>query len=316
MQDFQRILKSKDRGFRIQRKTKEREKERTSNSTIHKFSNRSKYYNKDRPSDDLEKPSLIKKLDGSRNRSKKPSFDKRNGEFKNGEKKKPLHPCRHCSQWHYDNECPNPKKNSLPSFYLIDQGHDSETEKESNPKGESEDSSDGSDGSDVVPDYHTTTNGYRRIASSMPIHLKDTSKIPIIENSKAPIIGTGISYLSAEPCPVRASLGGPPSDTNPLISGVCDSGGSCIIPRRNVPTNSVIIQAPLNPVSFEGIGGKSASTIGYIVIPTYFPNHAALSNDKRSAKILMLQIEYQVIEECKTGFLIGRDALKAYSINI
>ena len=41
-----------------------------------------------------------------------------------------------------------------------------------------------------------------------------------------------------------------------------------------------------------------------------------MSDDKRSAKILKLEIEYQVVKQCKTGFIVSRDALKAYGINI
>lgn len=153
MQDFQRILKSKDRGFRAQRRMREREKDRIP-------SNLSARRSSSKMSSDAEKPPFIKKLDGL----KKKENLKSNSDEK---KRKPLHPCHHGSEWHYDNECPNPKKTSLPSFYLIDQNPRSETEKEPSPgKGSSPDAdSDAESGqTGAILDYHTTTNSYRRIA--------------------------------------------------------------------------------------------------------------------------------------------------------
>ena len=67
---------------------------------------------------------------------------------------------------------------------------------------------------------------------------------------------------------------------------------------------------------FQGVRDLSTHMIGYAKIPTYFPNHAAFSHEKRHAKILLLWIEYQIIAKCKIAFLIVRDALKAYFIDI
>ena len=59
-----------------------------------------------------------------------------------------------------------------------------------------------------------------------------------------------------------------------------------------------------------------AQTVGYAVIPTYFPNKAAFSRDLRHLKVLCLWVEYQVLDQCATGLLFGRDALKAYAMDI
>ena len=218
--------------------------------------------------------------------------------------------CRHCSEWHLDSDCPKRPSN----YYLTDQlvaNSDAPSDEHDvdiiTPETESD--------SDSRSHYHTMTNGYRRVLDSQSIVIEDSGHIPIVEVPPADVVGTGIAYLSAEPCPVRASLGAPPDADTLVKSGVVDSGGACIISQENVPPGIQIMKSPLNP-SFQGVGDSSTDTIGYAKIPTYFPNQAVFSEDKRHAKILLLWIEYQVVAKCRTAFLIGRDALKAYSIDI
>ena len=55
---------------------------------------------------------------------------------------------------------------------------------------------------------------------------------------------------------------------------------------------------------------------GYIVLPIYFPNTAAISKEASEARVLCLPVEFQVIEQVHTDFLIGRDATKAYKVII
>ena len=74
--------------------------------------------------------------------------------------------------------------------------------------------------------YHTATNGFRRITSTEPLHLKDALKYPVIEILKAEVVGNGIAYLSAESCSVRGTLGSPPDENHPCVTGVVDSGGA------------------------------------------------------------------------------------------
>ena len=218
-------------------------------------------------------------------------------------------PCRHCGKWHMDRDCPK-EAHFFMEQIASEPGSDDDDSESSATVDYDDESSSSSD-----YHYHTATNGFRRIISTEPLHIKDASKFPVIEIPKAEVVGTGIAYLSAEPCPVRGTLGKPPDENHPCITGVVDSGGSCIIAKHQVPANIPIHESPLNP-QFEGIGGKSAGTIGYAVVPTYLPNLAALKGDRRAAKVLLLWIEYQVVDQCRTGFLIGRDALKAYSIDI
>ena len=68
--------------------------------------------------------------------------------------------------------------------------------------------------------------------------------------------------------------------------------------------------------SFSGIGKSATKTQGFVLLPVYLPNTSTLSGDKRNAQVLLLWVEFQVVNECKTGFLIGRDATKAYKITI
>jgi hypothetical protein len=130
--------------------------------------------------------------------------------------------------------------------------------------------------------------------------------MPIVEIPKASIIGTGISYFSAEPCPIRATLGKPPSKENPCISGVLDSGGASIIGKDSIPKEyqDQICDSPLAPM-FCGIGKSGTKTIGAVTISVFLPNAAALSKDTRNVQVLMLWIEFQVVESCRTAFLIG-----------
>ena len=55
---------------------------------------------------------------------------------------------------------------------------------------------------------------------------------------------------------------------------------------------------------------------GYVVLPMYFPNAAAISGDASEARVLCLSVEFQVVEQVAAGFLIGRDATKAYKVII
>ena len=49
------------------------------------------------------------------------------------------------------------------------------------------------------------------------------------------VVGTGVAYLSAEPCPLKAWVGVDAYGNNPLKSGVADSGGPSLIEESLVP---------------------------------------------------------------------------------
>lgn len=63
---------------------------------------------------------------------------------------------------------------------------------------------------------------------------------------------------------------------------------------------------------FQGVGKKTTGVLGYITTPVYLPNAAALSGDESNAGIIKIDVEFQVVEHLTCGYLLGRDALKAY----
>jgi hypothetical protein len=67
----------------------------------------------------------------------------------------------------------------------------------------------------------------------------------------------------------------------------------------------------MNP-KFHGIGNKKTGIQGYVVLPIYLPNAAAIAGNTSEARVLCLSVEFQVVEQVAAGFLIGRDATKAY----
>jgi len=222
-------------------------------------------------------------------------------------------PCRHCGRNHFDFDCLQAHSESYFE-QIASSSASSETAKET-----SEYSGSGTDGDqpeqqeNAARSFHTNTNGQRRVRSTDPIPLE--GNYTIVEILKADIMGKGISYLSAEPCPIRATLGKPPSEENPCISGAADSGGASIIRRDSIPDGYQTFESPMAP-SFSGIGKSSMKALGFVTLSVYLPNTATLSGDKRNAQVLLLWVEFQIVENCKTAFLIGRDAIKAYKFTI
>lgn len=307
VQQLSDVLQSKDRSFLAKRRREERFQGQSRPKDKKRF-------DRDRP--DKKDGSAVSKSAGSgRDAGKEQKSKEEDKEDKKKWKKDAKtgrvlkRACRHCDEWHFEYDCP--KK---PASYYAD--HEQFAKEDEIPSdAEFSESSQSSPESATYSSYHTTTNGYRRVNNAKPIFIKNGHRILVIEAPKAEVVGTGIAYLSAEPCPIRPSLGSPPSNSIPLHCGVADTGGASIIVKDMVPPDIAIRQSPLNP-SFRGIGDASTATLGYAVIPTYLPNHAALSGDRRSARMLMLWIEYQVVEQCRAGFLIGRDATKAYTIDV
>lgn len=96
---------------------------------------------------------------------------------------------------------------------------------------------------------------------------------------------------------------------------VVDSGGPSIIAKNLVPREYTILESPLKPV-FGGIGNSQTPVNGYVVLPVHLPNSAALSGDERSARIAKMWVEFQVVDSCPAGYLLGIDAMAAYKISI
>jgi hypothetical protein len=176
------------------------------------------------------------------------------------------------------------------------------------------DDEDDSNPSEVTSSYSNVpvySNGHRTLKPCSYMMLPQAEKFAIQEVPASEAVGTGVSYLSVEPCPVKAWVGMKPHSDAPLSSGVADSGGPSIIRRDLVPKHHKILPSPCNP-KFHGIGNNTMDVQGYVVLPMYFPNTAAISGDTPEARVLCLPVEFQVVEQVAAGFLIGRDALKAY----
>ena len=69
-------------------------------------------------------------------------------------------------------------------------------------------------------------------------------------------------------------------------------------------------------LKFQEIEKKTINILDYIIISIYFFNVVILSNDKRNAGIIRIDIEFQVVEHLICEYLIERDILKAYKIII
>ena len=105
--------------------------------------------------------------------------------------------------------------------------------------------------------------------------------------SKAEIMKTSIFYLSAEPCSVRDILSKLSFNNNSIITEVMNSEETCIILRRNVSSELSIMQSSLTSV-FQEIDKSTMKTLKYVIISTFFSNHAIYANDVRNHRILKL----------------------------
>lgn len=222
-------------------------------------------------------------------------------------------PCRFCMKWHMDYDCLARPKTYTVNLSL-DQMKIQSSESESSEGSSARESSEESDPSPFT--YHCVySNGIRQTNSPGKTTLSKANRHQVIELPNAFSVGSGVSYLSAEPCPVKLWIAEKPSSKEPLIEGVVDSGGPSIIQRDLVPLKYPIQRSPLNP-RFEGIGQNKTDVLGFVVLPILLPNTAALSEDLRSAATIKMWTEFQVVQHVAAGVLIGRDATKGYKINI
>src|SRR5208282_6689991 len=97
-------------------------------------------------------------------------------------------------------------------------------------------SSDSSDSAQSYSNFLVYSNGRRTLKSFSQIVLPQAEKFAVQEVPASETVGTGVSYLSAEPCPVKAWVGTKPHSNAPFFfSGAVDSGGTSIIQRDLVP---------------------------------------------------------------------------------
>ena len=212
-----------------------------------------------------------------------------------------------------DYDCPARPKTYTVNLSLdqMDAPESSESESNESLSGES---SKESDHSSPFTYYSVYSNGSRQ-TNIEKVSLSKANQHQVVELLNAFSVGTGVSYLSAEPCPVKLWIAEKPSSKEPLINGVVDSGGPSIIHRDLVPSKYSINRSPLQP-RFEGIGRKTTDVTGFVVLPILLPNTTALSEDLHSATTVKMWTEFQVVEHVTAGVLIGRNATKGYKINI
>jgi hypothetical protein len=224
--------------------------------------------------------------------------------------------CRFCGQWHFDFDCPKrPTSYSLTTIVSESLGQLASSAEGSTDESNSDESSSSDDEHQdssnpasycTVPIYSTELP-----RSSQSVRIPKAEDYIIDEVERLPVMGTGVAYLSAEPCPIQAWIGQNPDSNTPIITGVADSGGPSIIQKDLIPPDCTINPSPMNP-SFQGIGNHTTDVLGYVLLPVHLPNQAALDGNSRKARILKLWIEFQVVDNLAAGFLIGRDALKGY----
>ena len=227
--------------------------------------------------------------------------------------------CRFCNQWHYDYDCsqkPESYHLMLMKMDNLAMGEDSDSDGSETMEysdGYSSSSSEPSHGTyHITPVYSTSTEQTARLLS---VKIPKAEKYHIESLPPALAVGTGISYLSVKPCPIRAWIGTEPHSDAELVTGVADTGGPSFIQHSLIPHGFEIRPNPLNP-RFRGIGEGETSTKGYVVLPVWLPNAAALSGDQKHAKVLLIWCEFQVIDSLGANYLIGRDALHPYGVNI
>src|SRR5579862_2887125 len=111
-----------------------------------------------------------------------------------------------------------------------------------------------------------------------------------------------------------AYLGLEPSEKADLHKRIADSRGASIIEKRLTPPGYPVMKSPVTP-TFAGIGTSQTSTLGYVVLPIYLPNVAAM-NGSKNGQVVKIDVEFQVVERCPAGFLLGIDAMRGYKMVI
>jgi len=142
---------------------------------------------------------------------------------------------------------------------------------------EDSDDSETSSSSDPEQGTYHITPGYNLSDKSSSDHHHSSVRIPKSEKyhieslPPALAVGTGISYLSIKPCPIRTWVGTEPHSDAELITGVADTGGPDPHSSNTLSFHRYEIRPnPLNP-RFHGIGEGETSTKGFVVLPVWLP---------------------------------------------
>lgn len=139
--------------------------------------------------------------------------------------------CQHCDGWHFDFDCPK-RSRSCSIKSALNQSPDSDTEnKEMLSSASGKDGDNDSDSSDDAQSYSNVSvysNGRRTLKSYSHTVFPQAEKFAVQQIPASDAVGTGVSYLSLGPCPIKAWVGMEPYINAPLFSGVVDSGVSII----------------------------------------------------------------------------------------
>jgi len=236
-------------------------------------------------------------------------------------------PCRFCHKMHMDYNCDKRPK----SYYLIlyDAWNVSDDEHNSSDKAASSQlESEGDNESVGSKDSHThdsyNWSSYHNVYTST-VHEDVSLGTTLIRIDKYRIrelpmgfaMGTGVSYMSVEPAPIKAYISCVLTPSAKLTKGVVDSGGPSIIQKDTIPEGTQIMKSPSHLI-FGGIGAHKTNTLGYVMLPVCFPNKAAMSGDggSKGSQMVKALIEFQVVEHCPANYLIGIDAIKSYKMVI
>ena len=145
---------------------------------------------------------------------------------------------------------------------------------------------------------------------------------PISNEINPPKVNNGYRKGSASTptsLQVLGTVGAHPISKLDCVKAIFHNGGVCIIGKDRIPSGYQIEKnATATPMPFDvniatakRIGyNKSNTTIGHVCLPVNLPSAASLSRDKRNSQNMTVWIDFQVLEHCDTGFVIGIDTLQ------
>ena len=122
--------------------------------------------------------------------------------------------CRYCDEWHFDYQCP---QSQTPNYSI--RAIDQEAPGPVSDHGSSYSHTSSDKSATTTHSFHNVSapqsadvfpQGIRHV-KHVDIRLRGADKFVVEEIATAPHIGTGVSYLTTEPCPIKAWVGETPS---------------------------------------------------------------------------------------------------------
>lgn len=234
-----------------------------------------------------------------------------------------------CGGDHYRNDCPETKKSSDKKTAADKPDDKSKKKKTYTSKAQNADSDDLDSSATTVSDSEYESSDDERQHANFTVvkrcllsfsHSTSTNSadVSVIEIPKAPSMGDGLSWLNGDPMPVEVWFGDVGDTPRKSVTGCADSGGQCLIQesilKLHVPDAVIVRNGRMKP-TFQGIGGATEHPLGHILLPILLPDALALAG-KSGGKAARLWLEFQVVKKLDCNFLIGREAMKAYSLDI